>query len=378
MDDTSSTPRPATPTAVVVIAVLLGLFALHWAAAVFIPVLCGVLLNYALSPVVDMLERARLPRPLAAALVVLAVVGGLGWTAYTLRDDAARMIESLPSAARKLRETLNSGPRTPGSIERVQQAAEQLERAAADSTAPARPPSRGVARVQIEKPAFDIKEFLVLGALHLAELATQFLAVCFIAYFLLAAGDSFRRKMARIAGPTFARRRLTVLGLNEIAQQVQRYVLVQLFTSALVGLATGVAFAWIGLEEAAVWGIAAGVLNLVPYLGSIVLTAGAAVVALTQFGSLETALLVAGVSTAVHVVSAYALTPWLTARTSQLNAVTVFVGVLGWCWLWGVAGLLLGAPILMAVKAVCDRVAGLEAIGELMGRMEPPPERGGG
>lgn len=375
MDDPSPA-RPAAAMPIVLVAVLLSLFALHWAAAVFIPVLTGVLLNYALSPVVDALVRMRLPRPLAAALVVLAVVGGLGWTAYVLRDDAERMIESLPAAARKLRESVTSGPHKPGSIEKVQQAAEQLERAAADTAAGR--PARGVARVQIEKPAFDVKQYLVVGALHLAELATQFLAVCFIAYFLLAAGDAFRRKMARIAGPTFARRRLTVQGLNEIAQQVQRYVLVQIFTSALVGLATGVAFALIGLDEAAIWGIAAGVLNLVPYLGSIVLTAGAAVVALTQFGNLETALLVAGVSTAVHIVSAYALTPWLTARTSQLNAVTVFIGVLGWGWLWGVAGLLLGAPILMAVKAVCDRVEGLEGLGELMGRMEPPPERGGG
>ena len=355
-------------TPLIVIAALLGVFALHWAAAVFIPVLVGVLLSYALTPVVDALVRAGLPRAVGAALVVISVVGGLVWTVYALSDDADRLIESLPAAARKLRESVTGrSSRSHGSIENVRQAAEQLERATADSAARA---PRGVTRVQIEKPAFDVKEYLVLGALRLVELSAQFLSVCFITYFLLASGDVFRRKMARISGPDFAKRRLTVQALDEITQQIQRYLAVQLLTSALVGVATGLAFWVIGVDEAAVWGIGAAVLNLIPYVGSFVFTAAASVVALTQFDNLEMTLLVAGVSTVLHLISGYLLTPWLTSRTSQLNAVTVFVGVLGWGWLWGAAGLLLGAPIRMVVKAVCDRVEELKPLGELMGRSE--------
>ena len=71
---------------------------------------------------------------------------------------------------------------------------------------------------------------------------------------------------------------------------------------------------------------------------------------------------------ALHTASGYLLTPWLTSRTSRMNAVTVFVGVLAWGWLWGFWGLLLGMPILMAVKAVCDRVDDLKPVGELLGR----------
>ena len=138
-------------------------------------------------------------------------------------------------------------------------------------------------------------------------------------------------------------------------------------TSALVGIATAIAFWSIGMEHVAVWGIVAAVLNLIPYLGSIVLAAASSVVALTQFGSLEKAVLVAGICAVLHVVSGYILTPWLTSRTSQLNAVAVFIGVLAWGWLWGVWGLLLGTPILMVVKAVCDRIEDLKPIGELLG-----------
>ena len=109
-------------------------------------------------------------------------------------------------------------------------------------------------------------------------------------------------------------------------------------------------------------------LNLVPYLGSIIITGGLALVGLLQFGTPGMALLVGGVSLAIHGVSGQLVTPWLTSRNSRLNPVAVFVGMLAWGWLWGLWGLLLGVPLLMVVKAVCDRVDELGSIGELLGQ----------
>jgi predicted PurR-regulated permease PerM len=116
-----------------------------------------------------------------------------------------------------------------------------------------------------------------------------------------------------------------------------------------------------------VWGIVAGILNFIPYIGAIVFTAVSAAVGVIQFGNLESAVLIAGVSLVIHTISGYVLMPWLTSRASRMNAVTVFVGVLIWGWLWGLWGLLLGVPILMIVKAVCDRVEDLKPLGELLG-----------
>jgi predicted PurR-regulated permease PerM len=331
----------------------------------------GLMFSYALTPAVDLMSRWRLPRPAAAALLLILILSTIGWGGYTLRDDANGLIESLPEAARKLKESVRSPRNQPESnFDKMQQAAAQLEQASAESDAARSPAARGVARVQIEKPAFNIKDYVVVGGLRLAEMLAQFIVVCVIAYFLLASGDVFRRKLVRIAGPTFAKRKLTVQALNEITEQIQRYLVVQLLTSAGVGVATAAAFWMIGMKHAAVWGVAAAVLNLVPYLGSIALCGLSAVVALTQFGTLEQALLVASVSVGVHIVSGYLVAPWLTGRTSRLSAVVVFVGVLAWGWLWGVWGLLLGAPMLMAIKAVCDRVDDLKPIGELLGGIE--------
>ena len=99
----------------------------------------------------------------------------------------------------------------------------------------------------------------------------------------------------------------------------------------------------------------------------MVVTGGTALVALLQFGTLEMAALVGGVSLLITSLEGYLLTPWLTGRASRMNAVAVFVSVLVWGWLWGVWGLLLGVPIVMMVKAVCDRVDDFKPVGELLG-----------
>ena len=141
----------------------------------------------------------------------------------------------------------------------------------------------------------------------------------------------------------------------------------QFVTSIVVGVVTGLAFWALGLQHAGVWGFAAAVLNLVPYIGSAVIAGAAALVAFTQFGEIRTPLVVAGASLAIHTLMGNLIVPWLTSKASSMNPVAVFIGVLAWGWLWGVWGLLLGVPILMVVKAVCDRVDDLKPVGELLG-----------
>jgi predicted PurR-regulated permease PerM len=368
-------PVDVRNASMIVIASLLSLYALRWAAEIVIPVLMGLLFSYALTPLVDRLVRLRVPRALGAAVVMVALVGGVAWGTWSLSDQANSLIVSLPDAAQKLRDTLHPRLRdpSPSTMDNVQKAAATLAQAT-DSAKP----TPGVAKVQIVKPQFNIQDYLFTGTMRAAEAAVQVLVVAFITYFLLAAGDTFRRKLARIAGPNFAKRKITVQALDEITQQIQRYLLVQLLTSVVVGVSTALAFWALGFNNAAVWGVLAGVMNLVPYVGTVVICGASAIVALLQFGTLQMAVAVGSVSIVLHVISGYIITPWLTSRTSRLNAVVVFIGVLAWGWLWGVWGLLLGTPILMALKAICDRVDDLKAIGELLGGSDRAGEGGSG
>ena len=348
--------------------VLAIVFVLHWARAVFIPLMLGVMISYALSPPVNLMQKWRIPRALGAAVLFLGIVGGTGSLVYSLSDDAAKLIEILPDAAQKIRlAMLKELGTSEGTMENVQKAATQIEQAASETGAPEPAVPRGVTRVQIEKPKLNVKEYLWMGTKGAVGFAGQLTMVLFLAYFMLVSGDTFRRKLVKITGPTLSKKKITLQVLNEITGQIQRYLLVQIFTSILVGVATWLAFLWIGLEHAAVWGIAAGVFNIIPYLGPVIFTCGTVLVAFLQFGTIGMALLVAGISLVIHVLIGYLLTPWLTGRASRMSPVVVFVSVLFWGWLWGVWGLLLGVPIIMIIKAVCDRVEDLKPIGELLG-----------
>ena len=349
-----------------IIALLAGLFMLHWARAVFIPFMLGLIFSYALSPIVNWLESRRVPRALGAGILILSLLAAMGTTTYALSDEAVQLVEALPAAAQKFRKTINARQGgTAGTLETVQKAASQIEQVGQETSIPAT--SRGVMRVIVEPARFNIKDYLWTGTIGLATLLGQITVVVFLTYFLMVSGNTFRRKLIKLAGPSLSSKKITLQALDEITGQIQRYLQVQLATSALVGVLTGLALWAIGLENAAVWGIAAAVLNMVPYVGSLITAIASGGVAFLQFGSSNMALLVAGASVVIHTVVGNLITPWLTSRASRMNPVAVFVGLLAWGWLWGVWGLLLGLPILMIVKAVCDRVDDLKPIGEFLG-----------
>jgi predicted PurR-regulated permease PerM len=351
-----------------VLAVLAVIFALHWASAVFIPLMLGVMISYALSAPVNLMQKWHIPRAIGAALLLLTIVGGTGTAVYSLSDDASDLIKTLPDAAYKLRlALLKERGTSQGTMEQVQKAATQLERAASETGAPVPATPSGVTRVQIEAPKLNVKDYLWMGTKGAIGFAGQLSMVLFLAYFMLVSGDMFRRKLVRIAGPTLSKKRITLRVLDEITGQIQRYLLVQVVTSVLVGVTTWLAFLWIGLEHAAIWGIAAGVFNTIPYLGPVIITGGTSLVAFLQFGTISMALVVGGISLLITSLEGYLLTPWLTGRASRMSPLVVFVSVLFWGWLWGVWGLLLGVPIIMMIKAVCDRVEDLKPVGELLG-----------
>lgn len=360
-------PVDVRSASLVVIAVLASIFALRWAAAVFIPLMLSLILTYALAPLVDRLERLRVPRVIGAAAILLGIAGAFGTTGYSLSGSAAQLVDSLPVAAQKLRQAMASRPsaRNTSTLDTVQQAAAQLEQAAQAASAQAS--RRGITRVTIERPPFNVRDYLWSGTVGLAGALGQLTLVAFLTFFSLCSGNTFRRKLVKITGQSLQKKKITVHVLDDITRNIERYLLVQIFTSALVGIVTGLAFWAIGLENAAVWGIVAGVTNLIPYVGSVLVMGTSALVAFLQFNTIEMAVLVGGVSLLIHTLVGNLLTPWLTSRTSRMNPVAVFVGVIFWGWLWGIWGLLLGIPIMMIVKSVCDRVEDLQPIGELLG-----------
>jgi len=352
--------------ALVVIAAASGVALLYWAREVFIPIVLSVLISYALQPVVTLLMRAHLPRVLAAALVMLVFTGGVLYSGYALWDDAKAMVAAVPGAATKLRVALRHDRSAPGTIEQVQKAADELQRTA-DEAGARNPAPAGVQRVQIEEPTIDVRGYLSWGSAGVMTFVGEAALVVFFVFFLLASGDTVKRKLVRLAGPSFEKKKITVQILNEIDAQIERFLLLRVVTSAVVGIATWLAFRWMGVHHAGLWGVAAGVFNSIPYFGPVIVAGATAIAAFLQFETIAMAIYVSGVSVVITSLEGWLLTPWLTSRAARTNEVAMFIGLIFWSFVWGIWGTLLAVPMLVVVKAFCDRIEDLKPVGELLG-----------
>jgi predicted PurR-regulated permease PerM len=120
------------------------------------------------------------------------------------------------------------------------------------------------------------------------------------------------------------------------------------------------------VSYAGLWGLAAGVLNCVPYLGPLIVAGGLLLASLVQFGSLGTAVIVASVSMVITSIEGFIFTPLVLGRAVRLNPVAIFIAFLFWGWLWGAWGLLLAMPLLMIIKTVAESVDDLAPFAELL------------
>jgi predicted PurR-regulated permease PerM len=329
---TTITSRNAA-TALWILAGLAGAMFLRAASELLIPIVISVLVSYALEPLVRWLERARIPRLVGAALLLLALVGGTTQALYGLRDDIGEAATAVPEATRRLGDWLGLGATT-----------QQAERA-------------------IRSP-----EVIQQGAGWIVSAAGHLTVVIFLTYFLTISGAHFKRRFVELAGRHLERRRITIDVLDDINDQIQRFLLVQAFTAVVVGAATWIALAMTGVRQAAVWSILAGVFNSIPYFGPVIISGGLFAVTFLQFGDPVTALKIAAIALAITSLEGWLLTPALLGKAERMHVVVVFVGVLLWTWFWGAWGTILAVPMLVVIKAICDHVEQLKPVSRLLAR----------
>jgi len=351
-----------------VIASLALVLMLQYAESVLIPIVIGILISYALSPMVTWMAKRHIPRAVGAAVAVLLLVGSIGGGVYTLSDEARSIVANVPEAARRLRERVTAHRTERDTmLTQVQDAAKEIEKTADAATAEPETRRGPVQKVEVVEPAFRASDYLWMGGVGLFGFLGQFVMILFLSYFLLVTGDLYKRKFVKIAGPTLSKKRVTVQILDEINNQIENFIKVQVLTSVIVAVATGAALWWLGLQNYAMWGLLAGLFNSIPYVGPIAVTGGLGVVAFMQFDDLTRTAYVCAAAFVITSLEGFLLTPALMSRAAQMNPVAVFVGLLFWTWIWGVWGTVLAVPMMMMLKAVCDHVEDLQPIGELLG-----------
>jgi len=348
--------------ATLTLAVVVVIAGARIAEAFLVPVVAGILLSYTLRPLVAALERLHIWRVIGAALVIVVLAGLLSAVGYVIRDDVNAAVAELPAAARKLRLAAADAARTPASpMTHMKAAAAELDRAAAEATGKRAP----APETSTNNMAGQLQTFVAEQSAKALGVFFEVVMAILLTFFLLAAGDTFRRKCASLAG-SLARRRITVEVLNEIDAQVQAYMVTLLVANVLIALAIWAAMAALGLPNAGMWGVFAGVLHVIPYAGTAVTAAAVGVAMFVHSGSIAQAGLAVALVTGLAILIGVVVMTWMQGRASRINPVAIFVGILFFGWLWGGWGLLLGVPVLAVVKAIADRVEALRPLSELL------------
>ena len=361
-------PVDARGLALGILTVLASVLALSWAQGFVVPLLLGIVISYTLNPVVGWLEAIKIPRVVGTVMVMASVIGALVLGTYSLRGQMQTIIEQLPEAATKFAAGLARMQISQiGNMQKMQNAATEVQKAASQAAGGSAAPPEPVTHVIVDKPTFKVGNFLWESSMGALGVMGQAAMVVFLVFFLLLGGDTFKRKLVRLTGPTLSKKKITVQILDDINGSIQKYMLMMLTTNLLVALLSWIAFRWIGLENAGAWAVAAGLLHVVPYLGPGVTAIATGMAAFMQFESFPMALLVAGTSLSIATVVGTFVTTWMTGRIAHMNSAAIFISLLFWAWLWGVWGMLLSIPIIVIVRVVSQHVEQLHPMAELLG-----------
>ncbi len=337
--------------AAMVITLVLSVTAMKLARGLLLPVVLAMLLSLLLSAPVRWLRKRNIPERIGAAIVVFGTLFTVLVAGALLVSPAISWVNSAPVMMRQVEQKVRllSKP-----LATLQSSAERMERVTAA------PVDESVRQVHVTGPGIISR---LAG--QTAETLPSVLSVIFLTYFLLAAGPLFRRKLAEFLPVRGELRNVEHL-LTAIELSTSRYLATTVAINASVGVVTMLALYAVGVPNAALGGVLAGVANFIPYLGPFITISAITLAALGGVDNTALALLAPALFLIVHLTESNFVTPMLLGRRLPLNTVTIFLGLIFFFWVWGVPGAVLAVPLTAVARIACDHIPSLNRIGALL------------
>jgi predicted PurR-regulated permease PerM len=351
----------------ITLTVLAVLYTLFFAAAIILPFVLALVLALVLGPAMRLLNRRlRIPRMIAALLLIVALFSVVGAMGYALSVPASGWIakapQSLPALVDKLRFLEKPIRLVQHGVQQLQnlmsQSGDQPATENAPPPGPAAPQSSGVGGSLMGIGSSVLQG----GRAFLGEGFTLMLLL----FFFLASSNTLLRRFVEIL-PHFDEKRRAVSIVTEIEDNISRYLLTITLMNALVGLFAGLAVWLLGMPDPLLFGTLAFLLNYIPIIGPVTGMVIFFFVGVFTFPSIWQALIPAGIYLGIHVLEGETITPMLLASRFTLNPVMVISSLMFWDWLWGIPGALLSMPLLAVTKIVCDHIEWLMPLGHLLG-----------
>jgi predicted PurR-regulated permease PerM len=331
--------------------ILMAVYALYFARAFFMPVILAFLLALTLTPIVRFLRKRGIPEALSATLLVILSICIVASAGYLLSGPVIDLINNTSSIGQQLTERLAQLRRP---FEKIMQVSHQLEELTQTSQEP------GVQRVAMAQSGI-----LSSAASNVLSAGTGFTIIFVLSLFLLASGTMFYEKIIQ----SFARlseKKRALRVVYDVEREISHYLLTVTIINAGLGTVIGLGLWALGMPNPLVWGVAAALLNFLPYVGALITIMLVAVIALISFDSISYALLAPAFVLLCDIVEGQFVTPMVVGRRLEINAVAIFIAIAFWSWLWGFVGALMAVPLLVVIKVFCDHFDGLSHVGNFL------------
>lgn len=345
-------PRPRAPTALLVLATLAVGYTLWAAQTVILPVLLAMFLALVGNPIIRLLQRMRLPRFLAALLVLLAGLAATGALAVQLAGPATAWVQEAPQQMRQISRQVQALVKP---VQQANQAAENFARAAGgDANRKVQ-----VVRTQLDDP--------YKALVRTPKLAASALAVVLLTLFFMIYGETLQRHVIALL-PNRQQKRFTADILRSIEREISRYVLTITIINTLLGLVLAGVLMLLGIDlaEALLWGTVAALLNFAPYVGPLIGIILMLLMGFVQFRDPLTATLPAVAYLTLHTLEGQLVTPIVLGRSMAISPLMLILALMLFGWLWGMVGLLLAVPLLVCVKLVLTKLEGMQGWARLL------------
>jgi predicted PurR-regulated permease PerM len=344
--------------------------ALYWGQAVLVPLVLAALLTFLLSPLVTRLDRLRVPRVVGVLLVMTLVGGVIGGVGYVVAGQLRSFAAELPMHRQNIRAKIREAVAFTrgGAIEHVQDTIEEISDVVEEGGEPPAPARERRSddeplRVAIEQSPPLLGNAQWLGPLF-GAVGTIGLTLL-LAIFMLVKREDLRDRLVSLSGrPSLV---VATKAFADAGARISRYLVMQFIVNASMGVAVGVGLYFIGVPYAALWGLSAGVLRYIPYVGPWIAALLPTTVSLVTTPGWEQVAMVIALFVVLELLSNNVMEPLLYGQSVGLSELAVIVAAIFWTWLWGPVGLVIATPITACLVVLSTHVPALGAIGRLLG-----------
>ena len=352
--------RPAWPGVTLAILALTGAIVL--ARSFLMPVILAFLLAVTFTPIRRFLGRRGVPPVVTSALIVLTLFVGIGVAVMALSGPIRDYADEMPTIMRDMEIKLRG---ISEAVKKVSEASEELSNAASGAADAA----NGDAETVVVASGPGLMSSLAVTA---PAILAQALFTLVLLFFLVASGDMFYRKIVQ-SSATFQDKKRSMEIVRDIERKLSQYFLTVTVINACLGVAIGLTLWWIGMPNPALFGVAAFLLNFIPFLGAIVGIVLTVMIGIVSFDTVGQAFLAGGLYLFWTTLEGNFITPYAVGRSLKLNTVIVFIAVAFWGWAWSVIGMFVAVPLLITVRVFAENIPGLGGVALFLGGEEAPP-----